>query len=687
MTGNGTFFNNIGSGASDEALLARGTSRNEILGVTRWTDIEDFTYLGFYFRFLPNSTTPDNIDLDYLPQGLFLGASSPKTGTQQAAGSGTGSSSSTEHPDSAVSFLRRRGEYYRANMMTEFREGMIYLSQETPWVFQKVTGLADIWKIDPKVNWRGKEKKLIFECDESINMRVTYLLDLYRKAAFDAEYMRYMLPDTQRYFTMELIVTEIRTLRNPDSRATVLEPATFIRFIFDYCEFDFFSEAPGYLDSPAVYAQEKQLIKIPIKIGRIRERNSYGLLGAVLGDTFGAAQRGADSGLKNFTSITTVKDATGENVAAQAGIAEGFKRTSFVNRRQTVEDTFRSTPGNAYGNPPRADLGLLGQVATGALAALQSAAQNLANRALLGNVYGFSLGSLTGQLSGILNNPIAAVQGIVSSFTSNQQQASDIAKRVELSGPDLKLIKDFVGAIDYVKQVSPGVNLDDVTLGDLLTGINPSQNLQGSPSNVNLQAANIPTASPGKEQLNAPNISNTPPGKEDLKGPNIMNTMLGKILFEGSGTIEGNPGKTVLSAPAASITGNPGKESLDAAPVQPSSGGKVIFEAPTTSAGGATKVDLESNGASLAGSPGATNLDGAQSSIAGRYENANLEGAPVNTNTPPSVDLQSPPKGPLDGAPKVRLESPPKNPSGEPGSVDLESPIIKRNELGNAELE
>jgi hypothetical protein len=69
-------------------LLARGTNRNELIGITRWNDIEDFTYLGFYFRFLPNTTTSDNIDLDYLPQGLFLGASSTKTGSEQAAGTG-----------------------------------------------------------------------------------------------------------------------------------------------------------------------------------------------------------------------------------------------------------------------------------------------------------------------------------------------------------------------------------------------------------------------------------------------------------------------------------------------------------------------------------------------------------------------------------------------------------------------
>ena len=687
LTGSGTFFNTLGAGASDEALLARGSSRNEILGVTRWNSIEDFTYMGFYFRFLPNTTTSDNVDLDYLPQGLFLGASSTKAGNEQAAGSGTASTESIEHPDSAVSFLRRRGEYYRADMMTEFRQGMIYLAQETPWVFQKVSGLADIWKIDPKINWRGKDKKIVFECDESINLRVTYLADLYRKAAFDAEYMRYMLPDTQRYFSMELIVTEIRTLRNPDSRATVLEPATFIRFIFDYCEFDFFDDAPSYLDSPAVYVQEKAGFKIPIKIGRIRERNSYGLLGALLSDTFGVYLRGKENGQKSFTSSTTVKDATGENVNAQSSVSAGIKRTSYDNRRTSSENRFSNQPGNAYGNPPRADLGLLSQVATGALASLQSLSQNLVNRAILGNVYGFSLGTLAGRLSGILNNPIAAVQGIASSFTSNQQQAASIAGNVQLTGPDMQLINDFVGAVDYVKQVAPGVNLEEITLGDLIRGAVPSQNLQGSPASAFLQAPESSTQNLGKESLTIPPANANPPGKEELRAPNIMNTTLGKILFGGATTSEGSIDKVILSGPVSNLAGNPGHAELSILPKNLGNPGSTDLIAPNTREAGSSQVELESPGSSLEGSATKVELESSGSSLEGRTEKVTLESPALSANSPATVDLSSPPKSSLEGSPQVRLQGPPIPPSERPDGVNLISPLNRNNELGKIELE
>jgi hypothetical protein len=686
LTGRGAFYNlNFGEGLSPEA---RNAINDERKGLTRWDEYEDPTYLGFYFRFLPHTTFTSNIDLDYLPQGLFLGADDVEVTTEQASGAGGGAPGTvTYHPDSAVSFLRRRGEYYRSDMMTEFIQGMMHLSRKTPWVFEKVSGLSDIWKIDPKINWRGKEKKLIFECTESINMRMTYLIDLYRKAAFDAEYMRYMLPETQRYFSMELVITEIRTMQR--SGGVLWEPATFLSFQFDYCEFDFFSEAPMYLESPTRYAQagqEAPTVKIPIKIGKVRESNSYGLLGALLSDTWSTYSRGRDAANKSFTQDTTVKSGSGSDLESSVGYIAGLKNTTYNDDRVKREDAFRQSPGNAYGNPPRADLGLLGQVATGALASLQSAAQNLANRALLGNVYGLSIGTLAGQLGGILNNPIAAVQGIASNFSTNQQQATAIAQNVSLSGPDVKLINDFVGAVNYVQQTIPGINLQELTVGDAITGINPSQNLQGSASNAGLlsNGSNI-NGSPSQVQLDAPSVSQTLPGQETLTGPNIMGSVLGKILFEGLGSSEGNPGKTVLSGPASTLSGNPGDVDLTS-PRIPEGGGKVNLTAPTVEPSSASKVELIEP-IKPGGTLGTESLDSNGGSLKGEPDRISLEAPPVSTKLQGSVELESAPKEGGAGPSKVRLVSPESGPEERPGNAELESPPKKDGELGNVELE
>lgn len=688
LTGRGAFYNlNFGEGLSPEA---RNTINNERKGLTRWDEYEDPTYLGFYFRFLPHTTFTSNIDLDYLPQGLFLGADDVEVTTEQGNGAAGGVPGTvTYHPDSAVSFLRRRGEYYRSDMMTEFIQGMMYLSKKTPWVFEKVTGLSDIWKIDPKNNWRTKEKKITFDCTESINMRMTYLIDLYRKAVYDAEYMRYMLPETQRYFSMELVITEIRTMQR--SGGILWEPATFLSFQFDYCEFDFFSDAPAYLESPTRYAQagqEAPTVKIPIKIGKVRETNSYGLLGALLKDTWSTYSRGRDSANKSFSQNTTVKSGNGSDLERSNGYIRGIKNTTYNEDRTKRETSFRQSPGNAYGNPPRADLGLLGQVATGALASLQSASSNLANRALLGNVYGLSIGTLSSQLGGILNNPIAAVQGIVSNFSSNQQQSTTIAQNVNLSGPDVKLINDFVGAVNYVQQTIPGINLQEFTIGDAIAGITPSQNLQGSASNAGLQSngSNI-NGTPAQVQLSAPPVLPASSVKETLTGPNIMDTVLGKILFEGLGTIEGSPGKTVLSGPASPLSGNPGDVDLSAPSIFTGGLDKVELAAPDIKESLASKVEL-TEPTQTSGTLGSETLNSNGGSIEGRSEQVQLEAPVISSKLPGSIEFESvPTKETGIETSKVNLISPETGPTSSPGNVNLESSPKKDGALGNVELE
>lgn len=156
---------------------------------------QDPTYLGFYFYINPTSTTNtgavEDYAYDFYTDGLFR----PK-----------------DDPNSASFYLKSRGETYRAEMIDEFVAGFLTLVNKHPWYLLSVSGLGELWKFDPKQNYRGKDKKITFETNESVDLRMTYLLDLYRKASFDTKYMRYMLPENLRYFNAELYVAEIRSL-------------------------------------------------------------------------------------------------------------------------------------------------------------------------------------------------------------------------------------------------------------------------------------------------------------------------------------------------------------------------------------------------------------------------------------------------------------------------------------------
>jgi hypothetical protein len=657
----------------------------------RWL-FEDPTYTGFYFRFL-NDTVYDksNNDLDYLPQGLFLG---PENAVQQINNVGGGvAPSASFHPDSAINFLQRRGEYYRANMMQEFREGMLYLSTKTPWVFEKVTGLEEIWKIDPKNNFRGKEKIITFECNESINMRMTYLIDLYRKAVWDNAYMRYMLPETQRFFSMELIVTEIRTLR--DATGAQADPATFVKFTFDYCEFNFLEESLAYLENQARYASaDPTKVKMGIKIGRIRESNTYGLLGALLQDTVGIATREKTAGLKNFTPNTTIQDATGENISSRA-----------------------SSSLQGYTNALSA---FTGNLTAAASAQVMSSLENVVNSAFLGNVYNLSPAQLSNELGNILNNPISAAQGIISNFTLNQPPEQAILGRLKLSGNDVQLVTQIAQSVAEISQIVAGSNLESSSIGDIINNINASQNLVGGIGNAYLTSPDISlVGTPGIEPLQGAINASTNPGSVTFIAPSIMSTTLGQILFQsGGGSLDGGGGSVILSGPSTTLEGNPGSSApigvpsplegnpgssspLGAtSPLEGDPGSSVPIGAPSPLDGdlgrtilnsgpltpiSTTTVDLvEPPKPTTVG--GSVTLDGvaAGNPTPGKV---NLISAEPNAGSQGKVELAAPPPTSLSGKPFVNLEGPPINAGEGLGEQSLVSPPIKPGSAGSVALD
>lgn len=268
---------------------------------SQFDDYQDPTYLGFQIK-LDYSINVGN-DMDDLPHGIFT-------------------LNPLKDPYSCYNYLMNRGETKRAEYILLFEKGFRELVEKYPWYFVKVSGLADSWKIDTKNNFRGKEKKIVIETLESIDMRVTYLMDLYRKAVFDSAYMRWAVPDHMRYFRMKIIVSEIRPMKlgsagfensvfpgytvgtNTNFKPTVSEMQTnqsgkpglwdttgvwssgsFIEFSYSECELDVFNEAPAFLESVGNAPEAPAANKITIHTHAIHERNIYGLLGAIVNDT------------------------------------------------------------------------------------------------------------------------------------------------------------------------------------------------------------------------------------------------------------------------------------------------------------------------------------------------------------------------------------------------------------------
>ena len=170
--------------------------------------LDEPTYLSFSIDFgnflrayLPGNWTADLFsytNYDELPQALFC---PPSNDTEDW---------NAREQYCAYTYLLDRDEKLRAGMLEEFLIGWDELQKDFQYYFQEISGLDSLLKVDPKSGIRVKEGKIKIKCLEGLDLKVKYLLNLYRKIAWDDTYQRWILPDIYRYFNMYIYITEIR---------------------------------------------------------------------------------------------------------------------------------------------------------------------------------------------------------------------------------------------------------------------------------------------------------------------------------------------------------------------------------------------------------------------------------------------------------------------------------------------
>lgn len=173
------------------------------------TRLDEPTYLGFALDFgaflrsyLPGNWTSDSFvstNYDELPQALFC----PPSNYDEDWNARTSYC--------AYSYLMDRNENLRVAMLIEFLAGWDELQREYQYYFQEISGLSTLLKPNPKDGIRVKDGKIKIKCIEGIDLKVKYLLNLYRKIAWDDTYQRWVLPDIYRYFKFYIYISEVRT--------------------------------------------------------------------------------------------------------------------------------------------------------------------------------------------------------------------------------------------------------------------------------------------------------------------------------------------------------------------------------------------------------------------------------------------------------------------------------------------
>ena len=127
----------------------------------------------------------------------------------------------TDSP-SAIRYLENIGYSDKALMLKEMKKVLRRLTIEQPYYFQTVSGVKSLWSLDMSDPLRASESEIEFTTLESIDMIITYIIDLYRKACYDIHpsAFRTLLPRNLRHFRMILYISEMRKFHTLSSRGS-----------------------------------------------------------------------------------------------------------------------------------------------------------------------------------------------------------------------------------------------------------------------------------------------------------------------------------------------------------------------------------------------------------------------------------------------------------------------------------
>ena len=160
---------------------------------------------------------------DYMPEPFLSGYNKLEFSGDTSIGK---SYSSEAYLDLAL------GDHGRAQLLHTFKLALNDIQKNFPYYFKGISGLSSLTKVDPKNGARLKDAKITIDCYEGLDLKITQLLNLYRKIVWDDVYQRWVLPDMMRYFGIRIYISEIRLFQDR-KRKSAAAPLTYN---FDYSD-------------------------------------------------------------------------------------------------------------------------------------------------------------------------------------------------------------------------------------------------------------------------------------------------------------------------------------------------------------------------------------------------------------------------------------------------------------------
>ena len=254
--------------------------------------------------------------------------------------------SNQEHYNT-YNYLMNRNEDARASYIKTFVQGLYEIQRSMPYLFKKITGLEKLTSFEPEKGVRLKDAKITLECYEGIDLKIRTLLEMYRKAAYDDVWQRWILPDIYRYFKMIIYVFDRRILQTgykwdkSTGNATAVysvEQNDFPIYALECgpCEIDI--ESIWDNEYATAYDEHKDAeTKITISVKNVKTFYSNGLMKKI--DTLDPNQDNSkpNSNVKNtvnwisdFQSISERNDYTSTNADNHANFRTRWMRRMFM---------------------------------------------------------------------------------------------------------------------------------------------------------------------------------------------------------------------------------------------------------------------------------------------------------------------------------------------------------------------
>lgn len=150
-----------------------------------------------------------------------------------------------EYTNSALAYLSRIGDYKRLELLKKYINILSKVNSITPWIFQEITGIAEIYNkpfAEPHRNHEIEIRTL-----ETIDNKIMSLIEMYRNIVYDFDRHVYVLPENLRRFSMSIYIYDFRMFDSTSTTATELMQTLYntdvrnlnhVMFDLHKCEFD-----------------------------------------------------------------------------------------------------------------------------------------------------------------------------------------------------------------------------------------------------------------------------------------------------------------------------------------------------------------------------------------------------------------------------------------------------------------